>query len=291
MVVKQVRAWGFETTRGVMLHSKVVRRSGGDGVSFHAELEYSYEVAGAEYRGSDYRYTMTVNSRRHAKSIVDAHPVDSTIDVFYDPSDPADAVLSPGLKTVDFFLPFFLLPFNLVMLGMFWFTCGAWIRQFLGLHPASIKLRTDHLKTTIRTYQTTPLAATGITILASSFVLIFAVFFGSYLIPMGILLVAAWILVVGLAVYAYIATQPAGTLEIDPYNGCLSWLAKGETEPTMITGDAIRFLAVAGSGLALQSGSGKRKSKNDLHIPCGSESDAAWLRDWLTEELDVKNRS
>lgn len=62
-----------------------------------------------------------------ASEFVAAHPPGSAVTVFYDPASPATAVLESGFDGRDIFLPLFLLPFNVVMLGFLRvLVVGAW---------------------------------------------------------------------------------------------------------------------------------------------------------------------
>ncbi len=79
-------------------------RSGGRGVSFHAEIRYTYVVAGQAFAGQRLSYARTASGRR-VDSILRQYPTGATVAVRYDPSRPGASVLEPGLDPSAWLMP------------------------------------------------------------------------------------------------------------------------------------------------------------------------------------------
>ncbi len=97
-------AW--PSTEGVVVVSKV-RRSGntqpGDRrYKFTPQVEYRYAVAGSEYASKRIDFSSVTVSHKNsgrAMQVVNRYPVGKQVDVYYDPGNPAFAVLQRGVKT------------------------------------------------------------------------------------------------------------------------------------------------------------------------------------------------
>jgi hypothetical protein len=103
---RQVDAQRFPTASGRVLQSKVYSRRTWTLVRFDLfspEIEYGYEVGGTSYHGNRYRYGDMSFFDSSADRIVAAYPVGVAVTVFYDPRDPAESLLRPGLMGVDLF--------------------------------------------------------------------------------------------------------------------------------------------------------------------------------------------
>jgi hypothetical protein len=114
--VRQFRAAGFDTTVGQMIksemgHGRLSRRG--------VEIGYSYTVNGMDYTGLRYRYDDRNGSFDYS-AVTNALPRGSAQRIYYDPANPADSVLVPGLDGCDLLLALFAVPLNVV-------TCAIWI--------------------------------------------------------------------------------------------------------------------------------------------------------------------
>ena len=67
-------------------------------------MEYSYIVDEKTYNGTLKLVSGDVHMPDYAKNHVEAHPIDSPIDVYYDPKNPEDSILEPGIRKDDWFL-------------------------------------------------------------------------------------------------------------------------------------------------------------------------------------------
>jgi hypothetical protein len=108
--LRQVLADGYDTTVGEIMRSEL-----GEGALRHRGLDigYSYTVNGVDYTGLRYRYDDR-NGAFDYKAVTKTAPPGSSQTVYYNPANPADSVLSPGLKGCDLLLALFAIPLNVV---------------------------------------------------------------------------------------------------------------------------------------------------------------------------------
>jgi hypothetical protein len=142
-------------------------------------IEYVYRVGGIEYHGKRYRYGEGSSSdSAWAQTAVAARPVGAEIPVFYNPGDPADALLSPGVDGGDLMLLLFLTPFNAVMLGL-WSVGSSALRHWIRPRPAGgLRLRTTRWQTRVSLEEFGPLMAGLVAVGGSAFASVFVIAFG-----------------------------------------------------------------------------------------------------------------
>ncbi len=117
----------WPTTEGQIVASQVGERDGLDGGTYHAEVHYSYGVAGAKYQGKRVAVDDSgTNHRGRAEKIVDRYPVGAKVTVFYNPNRPEKAVLEP--KTTGGWLLWFVMGFLFI-----WIIAVYWGALFKGL--------------------------------------------------------------------------------------------------------------------------------------------------------------
>jgi len=100
----QYRCEAFPGVKGEVLSGTVTQWTGSKGrVQYHPTFLYEYEVDGRTYNGRRYRYDghPSFYNEAEAEQIVWEHPKGSEIDVYYNPDNHADAVLSEGLDPQD----------------------------------------------------------------------------------------------------------------------------------------------------------------------------------------------
>jgi Protein of unknown function (DUF3592) len=111
---RQLRAGGYTTTGGEITRSDIgrsaIRRRGID-------MSYSYSVNGVGYKGSQYRYDDR-NGAFDYRSITNSFRRGSLTTVYYNPANPADSVLSPGLDGCDLLLMLFGIPLNIITVAL-----------------------------------------------------------------------------------------------------------------------------------------------------------------------------
>jgi hypothetical protein len=105
-LIHQYESRNFPSTTGQIIRSEVTHEANSKGrVFYDVNLVYHYEVGGWKFDSARYRYAPLVRCANPAwpQNIVNAHPIGSTVQVFYNPASPApnDALLAPGLNGDD----------------------------------------------------------------------------------------------------------------------------------------------------------------------------------------------
>jgi hypothetical protein len=91
---------GWPTVTGVVTHSEVARDHDPDGTMYSPDVEYEYTVDGEDYVGN----TITVGAKvstnvaSGAQKKVNEYPEGREVEVHYDPDEPAESCLEPGVK-------------------------------------------------------------------------------------------------------------------------------------------------------------------------------------------------
>jgi hypothetical protein len=97
--VKGSATRNWQRTSGRMLRSFVLVANTDEGEAHTATVEYEYTVAGAVFKGTRLRFGQTGSwNRAHAEHLLAPYPAESSVDVFFDPRNPADAVLRRGVS-------------------------------------------------------------------------------------------------------------------------------------------------------------------------------------------------
>lgn len=175
--VRQVLALRFANTQGTILSSEVTEHDGDEGPTYGVKLRYSFEVGERHFNGERYRYDTSTSSGGWAQRVVQKHPPGATVTIYYDPGDPENCVLRPGIAGSDLFHLVFMTPFNVVMLGFWWF---GWNRiRYRWCQPIAggVKLRTNLRKTRAQMTEYSPLTVGVLTIALLAFGSIFVVGF------------------------------------------------------------------------------------------------------------------
>lgn len=120
-MVKAVLAQNYPSTTGEVIHSKLERHRGDDGYTYGADIHFTYAVGGQTYTSEEHSYGAWNNSDSSgARKLLRKYPVGETVTVYYNPSDPSDAVLERGVQGMHAFMLMFMAPFNVVMLGLWY---------------------------------------------------------------------------------------------------------------------------------------------------------------------------
>ena len=141
----------YPSAAGAVTHSEVTtHHSSKHGTSYQASISYRFEVGAKQFTGERLRFTPASSDSTSACSLVSAHPVGSTVQVFYNPNDPMESLLLPGVNGSDFLAVLFLTPFNAIMLGL-WIWTGGWLRERLFRPLAGgVKIIADGMSTRVR---------------------------------------------------------------------------------------------------------------------------------------------
>jgi hypothetical protein len=289
-ITHQWRARNFPTTTGQVLESKVSSRSGGRGSrTYDLNIRYRYVVDDKIFESGRYRYSSSFSSwnARWAEEAVATRRVGSEIPVFYNPADPRDAVLSPGLGGEDLFLLLFLTPFNMITLGIFYATAAS-LRNWISPQPAGgvkILLRPPQLR--VRLPKASPWGALPVvTALAFVSIIPVALLFGGH--PSLRTMEVVWLLLIatGAAIFArrWIRIRSgAEDLVIDENsNRIFLPLTWGRKEPVAIERSEVQGITVEKIALTQNQGRTMFKFAPTLHFR-GQAGGAAKLAEWADE--------
>lgn len=117
-MVAQTIATGHPTTTGEILTSSVTTQSTSDGKSYDHTISYRYTVDGNEYIGDQIRHGFSMSSKAAAKQTLDRYPKGASVAVAYNPANPHDAILEPGIGGRDLMFITFMLPFTAIAIGI-----------------------------------------------------------------------------------------------------------------------------------------------------------------------------
>ncbi|MBX3166455.1 MAG: DUF3592 domain-containing protein [Candidatus Eremiobacteraeota bacterium] len=215
-VYQQARAGHYTAAQAIVLDSRVVEKQGDDSTSYQPYLKYRFEAGGKIYTGDRYRYGLPGNGRRAAQAMVKAHPIGSTLEVYYAPEDPNQSVVDNQLGGRDAFIIMFLMPFNAIGLG---FLIGPLMLQRAG--PGGIPVVREGMGWRARLKYTHPLAAAVTSLGCLSFLAIFVIGISSSMNPSLETMRLAWMAVAFMSGWAaFQAAQNnrlgAGDLRIEP---------------------------------------------------------------------------
>jgi len=247
---RQLATYGYAETDGTITKSEVeTRRGGKGGKKHHLHIEYSYDVDGQVYASDRYRWQSS-NERGDARAIQERYPVDSRRTVYYDPGDPAQAVLLRGPEGRDLFLPVFLMPFNLIMVS-------GWLVIFALLSPRSarqetggVRVRDDGMELRAYLPEMSALMVFAIALFFMCFGMVFVVGFSAGFEPPLNVMIGVWGLILAVAIWFaapkfYRSRIGWHDLVIDRFGKRLRLPATyGRKEPRELTFDAINMSRV-----------------------------------------------
>ena len=93
-----LRSSKWPAVDGEITRSEIVSTHGGRAPGYAPAITYQYTVAGRSYIGNHLAYGRVLlgDSQTDAQALVAALPAGRHVSVYYDPHDPATAVLQPG---------------------------------------------------------------------------------------------------------------------------------------------------------------------------------------------------
>ncbi|MCJ8330086.1 MAG: DUF3592 domain-containing protein [Lentisphaeria bacterium] len=152
----------WPNTIGIVTHMAYIETEEGlngrkpGGTSRWTEVEYSYQVAGKEFTSRQVSYNNETTSYRNAKLFSKKYPEGSEITVYYNPDDPEEALLYPGLDVGGYII----LPLLILMeIILFWGGISLFsYNRFVGIVKAGDLSRIRGLCHNIK-YGETPLRA------------------------------------------------------------------------------------------------------------------------------------
>lgn len=247
--VCQVRATSYSRVPGQMVKCELEIEHG-EGTTYRIEAEYAYLVAGAPCHGTRLRYGFGHPSREFNESFVRGHPPGQPVEVWYDPGNPSESLLEPGIAGCDLFMGMFLMPFNVVTLGML---LGLLARARFGA-TGGVRVRDDGISLRLAVAGWKPVHAAVLAAAAASFVLAFAVGFPTGMDPSLAVAGGAWGGVLCCAAAAWFwarrrAPAIAGDLVINRTEETLTLPACGDRRtPLIIPWSSIENVTVEARG-------------------------------------------
>jgi hypothetical protein len=202
---RQFESLNYPYVMGVVTSSKVATHRGSKGsVSYSPDIHYRYTVDNRPYNASCLRFMSQFSDYNWATDTVAAHPAGSQIRVYFNPSDPQDALLSPDIEGIDLLMLLFLMPFNLVM-AAFWTATGSWLRERIFKPEAGgVLIIVDGPRTYIRLPQYSALLWTMIAMCVVSIFSLFLFGFASHFRPSIPTSLTAFVLVLGVGAWVYL---------------------------------------------------------------------------------------
>jgi len=110
----------YAAVDAVVLASEVQSSHDSDGTTYGYGIRYRYAVQGTDYESDRYAFGQSKSSDGHsrAQALTRRHPVGSYLTAYYDPANPAQAVVNRQIDPTMKFLVLFLQPFLLIGIGM-----------------------------------------------------------------------------------------------------------------------------------------------------------------------------
>jgi hypothetical protein len=216
----QLLAYGFAEAPGIITSSRVKVDSDGEGTSYTPVVNYRFTVGGNQVAGNTIRHGSFDIRPGEPYRLVEQFPAGTHVTVYYNPRQPSDSLLLPGLTSGHVFMVFFMTPFNIILLAG-WLLVWDWVhaRRRSSL-PRCAKLKSTYDGFALKIYSMTPLAAALIGLFGVSFASIFAVAVLSLFLPAAMPVSLAC--VVAIVVPAWIFRRQlkyAKVLEVDELRG------------------------------------------------------------------------
>jgi hypothetical protein len=104
-VTKAILTKSWPATTGTVISSVVHRETSSKGKpKFNPVINYSYKIGTEEYFSDKYSSTLPRGSSEWAKQIISRYPDNEVIKVYYNPANPKESVLAPGLQSDNYWM-------------------------------------------------------------------------------------------------------------------------------------------------------------------------------------------
>ena len=123
---QQFESGKFPSVTGTITHSELQTHNSKGNTYYTAIIHYIYTVNGHTFAGDRLAFSEDEPTVSEL-TIANTHPVGSAVQVYYNPGDPNESLLYPGVTNNDLAWVLFLTPFNIVMIG-FWTWIGGQLR-------------------------------------------------------------------------------------------------------------------------------------------------------------------
>tara|TARA_B110000459_G_scaffold203300_1_gene259261 strand:- start:89 stop:715 length:627 start_codon:yes stop_codon:yes gene_type:complete len=131
-IIADIGTGDWEPVDGIVENSYVSTSTDGEGgTTYCLHVDYQYTVDGRTYDGERISYTAENSCNSWSANSDDEYPEGKEITVYYNPTNPSESVLLPGLSGVDFFICCFFI-FPLVGLLLLFVSIHSTISYFKG---------------------------------------------------------------------------------------------------------------------------------------------------------------
>jgi hypothetical protein len=173
----QLRSLSFRPADGqIDAIEKTVSHDSDSGDTYGIKVQYRYTVSGVRYSSDRLRFGAMSSGDNWADTMLARFPQGRAVTVYYNPRDPAEAVLLQGLESSDFFMLLFLTPF--VLVGIF-----TWFLAFRGAGKSQrfrgLKIVERGSLTCLRPSLIRPVAIAGAVLGGGAFLSVFILGFSS----------------------------------------------------------------------------------------------------------------
>jgi len=198
--VRQHLAMAYPSTMARIIQSEVGRGA----VSRRGvEMEYNYSVDGVNYTGHAYRYD-DHNMSLDWDVTVEDHPKWSAARVYYNPKDPSDALLEPGIDGGDLLLLLFAVPV-LIITGTLWISALGWLSERSRVRPAGgVKIVKQPSITCIALAEVSPIAAGLYGLAGGAFFAAFPIVIYKGYVPSVTIMAWTWVAVAATGIMAFL---------------------------------------------------------------------------------------
>ncbi len=263
-VFKQLQALTFAPAEATVVDSEVAEDGSGEDASYKAKIRYRYVVAGQEFTGDRYRHGFRFGNRSYIEKLVQAYPAGSQTTAYYNPADPAEALLSPGFSAHDFFGLLCMAPFNLVMVGS-WAAMPSMMRRRDDSALDDFRICDRGTELRVRPAWTMAIFAAGITALLVSFMLIVVIAYAIGAAPPSLVVTLAWAALIVATGWVYRAFDSSNNdLVIDRVRSTLTLPPAGIWNPPT----TIRLADIVGIEVGEAPG---RNSDGEARIECSCQ--------------------
>lgn len=156
---RQIASAHFPSVTGRITHSELTQDFD-ETIDYGVDIRYQYEVNGQSFKGHRFRYNQGGSSdSTWAEQAIARYPVGAIVPVFYNPENPADALLSVGVNGTDLILILFLTPFTVVMVAFGMGAMGWMSKKFTRPVAGGVKIMEDGRCVRVRLPKWSPLVA------------------------------------------------------------------------------------------------------------------------------------
>jgi hypothetical protein len=200
---EQLRSLSFQPVTATLLESRVEIKRNDEGTSYAPVVRFRYEVAGRIYESSRLHLGAAAPlARTEADFLLPAVPLGGPVPAFYNPAQPAEAVLNRGVTAADGVWLLVLSPFHVVSIVGALQVVNFLVRCWLGREWLGMQVREDGRSWRVRWFDYSPWLVAVAALGGAGFVMMFAMaFIPSPWVSMHVKALVAWVVAIGVAGY------------------------------------------------------------------------------------------